>query len=197
MSPGQTLALGVFIFALAVFVGFLLISKVPTMLHTPLMSGTNFIHGIVLVGALTVASRRQRHARLHHRRSRRCCSARSTSSAAGSSPTACCRCSGGAPRLMRTSRKRHRNRRITDHDAALRTHNPRLHADRGQLHVRHPAAALAGDGAHGESRCRSWHVARARHHLRAHPQHRQLAADHPADHRRGGRSAPCPRGSCA
>ena len=55
MSSGQTLALGVFIFALAVFVGFLLISKVPTMLHTPLMSGTNFIHGIVLVGALTVA----------------------------------------------------------------------------------------------------------------------------------------------
>ena len=55
MSPAQTLALGAFIFALAVFVGFLLISKVPTMLHTPLMSGTNFIHGIVLVGALTVA----------------------------------------------------------------------------------------------------------------------------------------------
>ena len=56
VSPGQTLALGAFIFALAVFVGFLLISKVPTMLHTPLMSGTNFIHGIVLVGALTVAA---------------------------------------------------------------------------------------------------------------------------------------------
>ncbi len=56
MSPEQTLALGAFIFALAVFVGFLLISKVPTMLHTPLMSGTNFIHGIVLVGALTVAA---------------------------------------------------------------------------------------------------------------------------------------------
>ncbi len=56
MTRGQTLALGVFIFALAVFVGFLLISKVPTMLHTPLMSGTNFIHGIVLVGALTVAA---------------------------------------------------------------------------------------------------------------------------------------------
>jgi NAD(P) transhydrogenase subunit alpha len=55
MSAGQTLALGAFIFALAVFVGFLLISKVPTMLHTPLMSGTNFIHGIVLVGALTIA----------------------------------------------------------------------------------------------------------------------------------------------
>ena len=56
LTAGQTLALGAFIFALAVFVGFLLISKVPTMLHTPLMSGTNFIHGIVLVGALTVAA---------------------------------------------------------------------------------------------------------------------------------------------
>lgn len=56
MTSGQTLALGVFIFALAVFVGFLLISKVPTLLHTPLMSATNFIHGIVLVGALTVAA---------------------------------------------------------------------------------------------------------------------------------------------
>jgi NAD(P) transhydrogenase subunit alpha len=56
LSRGETLALGAFIFSLAVFVGFLLISKVPTMLHTPLMSGTNFIHGIVLVGALTVAA---------------------------------------------------------------------------------------------------------------------------------------------
>jgi H+-translocating NAD(P) transhydrogenase subunit alpha len=56
LTAGQTLALGAFIFALAVFVGFLLISKVPTMLHTPLMSGTNFIHGIVLVGALTIAA---------------------------------------------------------------------------------------------------------------------------------------------
>jgi NAD(P) transhydrogenase subunit alpha len=56
VSSAQTLALGGFIFALAVFVGFLLISRVPTMLHTPLMSGTNFIHGIVLVGALTIAA---------------------------------------------------------------------------------------------------------------------------------------------
>jgi NAD(P) transhydrogenase subunit alpha len=43
------------IFILAVFVGFEVISKVPTMLHTPLMSATNAIHGIVLVGALLVA----------------------------------------------------------------------------------------------------------------------------------------------
>ena len=43
------------VLALAVFVGFEVISKVPTMLHTPLMSGTNAIHGIVLVGAIVVA----------------------------------------------------------------------------------------------------------------------------------------------
>ena len=42
------------IFMLAVFVGFEVISKVPTMLHTPLMSGTNAIHGIVLLGGLLV-----------------------------------------------------------------------------------------------------------------------------------------------
>jgi NAD(P) transhydrogenase subunit alpha len=43
------------IFALAIFVGIEVISKVPSMLHTPLMSGTNAIHGIVLVGAMLVA----------------------------------------------------------------------------------------------------------------------------------------------
>lgn len=43
------------IFVLAVFLGIELISKVPTTLHTPLMSGTNAIHGIVLVGAMVVA----------------------------------------------------------------------------------------------------------------------------------------------
>ena len=43
------------IFALAVFLGFELIARVPTLLHTPLMSGTNAIHGIVLVGAMLIA----------------------------------------------------------------------------------------------------------------------------------------------
>jgi NAD(P) transhydrogenase subunit alpha len=43
------------IFVLAVFIGFEVISKVPTMLHTPLMSGTNAIHGIVLIGAMLIA----------------------------------------------------------------------------------------------------------------------------------------------
>ena len=45
------------ILVLAIFLGFEVISKVPTMLHTPLMSGTNAIHGIVLVGAILVAGR--------------------------------------------------------------------------------------------------------------------------------------------
>ena len=39
---------------LAIFVGFEVISKVPTLLHTPLMSGTNAIHGVVIVGAMIV-----------------------------------------------------------------------------------------------------------------------------------------------
>src|SRR5437764_9406942 len=43
------------VFVLAIFVGFEVIGKVPTMLHTPLMSATNAIHGIVLVGAILVA----------------------------------------------------------------------------------------------------------------------------------------------
>jgi len=43
------------VLVLAIVVGFEVISKVPTMLHTPLMSGTNAIHGIVLVGAILVA----------------------------------------------------------------------------------------------------------------------------------------------
>ena len=43
-----------YVFVLAVFVGFEVISKVPVVLHTPLMSGTNAIHGIVVVGGILV-----------------------------------------------------------------------------------------------------------------------------------------------
>ncbi len=43
------------VFILAVFIGVEVISKVPSTLHTPLMSATNAIHGIVLVGAILVA----------------------------------------------------------------------------------------------------------------------------------------------
>ena len=45
----------VFVFVLAIFLGFELINKVPSTLHTPLMSGSNAISGITLVGALALA----------------------------------------------------------------------------------------------------------------------------------------------
>ena len=48
--------LGAYIFMLAIWVGNEVISKVPTTLHTPLMSGANAIHGIIIVGALLVAT---------------------------------------------------------------------------------------------------------------------------------------------
>ena len=51
MSEGMALLT---IFVLAVFVGFEVISKVSTVLHTPLMSGANAIHGVILVGAVIV-----------------------------------------------------------------------------------------------------------------------------------------------
>ena len=44
----------IWVFALAVFVGIEVISKVPVVLHTPLMSGTNAIHGIVMLGGVLV-----------------------------------------------------------------------------------------------------------------------------------------------
>ena len=43
-------------FVLAIFIGYEVISRVPTILHTPLMSGTNAIHGIILVGAIFIAA---------------------------------------------------------------------------------------------------------------------------------------------
>ena len=44
-----------FVFALAIFLGFELIAKVPSQLHTPLMSGSNAISGITIIGAVIVA----------------------------------------------------------------------------------------------------------------------------------------------
>ncbi len=44
--------IAIYIFMLAAFTGYEVISKVPVILHTPLMSGSNFVHGIVLVGAM-------------------------------------------------------------------------------------------------------------------------------------------------
>ncbi|HJL14966.1 MAG TPA: NAD(P) transhydrogenase subunit alpha [Sandaracinaceae bacterium LLY-WYZ-13_1] len=54
MTMGPLL-IGLYVFVLAMFVGFELISKVPPTLHTPLMSGANAISGITIVGALYAA----------------------------------------------------------------------------------------------------------------------------------------------
>ena len=52
----MTLIMLITVFVLAIFVGFEIITKVPPTLHTPLMSGSNAISGITIVGALIVAS---------------------------------------------------------------------------------------------------------------------------------------------
>jgi len=54
MTNTATLIASLTIFALAAFLGFELIARVPTLLHTPLMSGTNAISGIIIVGAIIV-----------------------------------------------------------------------------------------------------------------------------------------------
>lgn len=46
--------LALYLFMLAAFTGYEIISRVPVILHTPLMSGSNFVHGIVMVGAMIV-----------------------------------------------------------------------------------------------------------------------------------------------
>ena len=52
----EALLFALTIFVLAILVGFAVISKVPATLHTPLMSGANSIHGIILVGAMLIAA---------------------------------------------------------------------------------------------------------------------------------------------
>ena len=56
MSGEITLLGSLVIFILAVLVGFEVISKVPATLHTPLMSGANSIHGIVVIGGMIIAA---------------------------------------------------------------------------------------------------------------------------------------------
>lgn len=51
--------LALYIFLLAAFLGYELIAKVPVILHTPLMSGANFIHGVVVVGAMVALGHAQ------------------------------------------------------------------------------------------------------------------------------------------
>ena len=78
----------IYIFMLAAFAGFEVISRVPVILHTPLMSGSNFIHGIVVVGAMVVLG----HAESSPSRwlaLLRSCSPRAMRSGAMWSPSAC------------------------------------------------------------------------------------------------------------
>jgi len=51
--------LALYIFMLAAFTGYEVIARVPVILHTPLMSGSNFVHGIVLVGAMVALGHAQ------------------------------------------------------------------------------------------------------------------------------------------
>ncbi|MBP5655606.1 MAG: NAD(P) transhydrogenase subunit alpha [Clostridiales bacterium] len=53
---GKTIMLLIFVFIIAAFLGVELISKVPSQLHTPLMSGTNAISGITIVGAIAACA---------------------------------------------------------------------------------------------------------------------------------------------
>ena len=56
LEESRTCSSALTVFTLAILVGFAVISKVPATLHTPLMSGANSIHGIVLVGAMLIAA---------------------------------------------------------------------------------------------------------------------------------------------
>ena len=55
----REIVLGLYVIALAIFVGFEVIARIPAALHTPLMSATNAIHGVVLLGAILVAGAAQ------------------------------------------------------------------------------------------------------------------------------------------
>ena len=56
----NSVLLGIYVLLLAIFLGFELIGRVPATLHTPLMSGTNAIHGIVLLGEWSCSARPSR-----------------------------------------------------------------------------------------------------------------------------------------
>ncbi len=57
----ESLIVSIYVFTLAVFIGFELITKVPPLLHTPLMSGSNAISGITVVGALLATNANNWH----------------------------------------------------------------------------------------------------------------------------------------
>ena len=85
----MTSIIELYVFVLAGFVGYQVITRVPPLLHTPLMSATNAISGISLVGSLVAAGAEPRTRSPPCSASSRSPPPPSTSSAASSSPTAC------------------------------------------------------------------------------------------------------------
>lgn len=69
MTPESAISgfAALYIFMLAAFTGFEVVLRVPTLLHTPLMSGSNFVHGIVVVGAIFVLINASSSARIGYR----------------------------------------------------------------------------------------------------------------------------------
>ena len=94
------------VFVLACFVGWQVVWNVTPALHTPLMSVTNAISGIILVGGMLQISGRLDAAGDDPRRQSRCWSPRSTSPAASWSPSACCGCFRGSAEMPAEPRHR-------------------------------------------------------------------------------------------
>ena len=134
--------LALYIFMLAAFTGHEIISRVPVILHTPLMSGSNFVHGIVVVGAMVALAHADTTLGKADRLRRRGCWAPATPSAATSSPNACSTCSSPA----RTRRPRPDTALRTATDSTVGAHSV---GDRTTQSHRHP--------------CRSASYARPRH----------------------------------
>ena len=88
MNPAVLIA-SVYVFALAAFLGYQVISRVPPLLHTPLMSATNAISGISLIGSLVLAGGASHRDSRTSRISSPSLPPPSTWSAASASPTAC------------------------------------------------------------------------------------------------------------
>ena len=82
-----------YVFMLAAFAGWVIIGNVPAILHTPLMSGSNFVHGIVVVGGLYALLQRLSPRWSRGSASLPCCSALETRPADTPSRTACWPCS--------------------------------------------------------------------------------------------------------
>ena len=95
-----------YIFMLAAFAGWVIIGHVPAILHTPLMSGSNFVHGIVVVGGIFALLNASTRARAGDRIFRGAARRRERRRRLSRSPTACSRCSSRADRAANAATPR-------------------------------------------------------------------------------------------